>query len=157
MKEFIDASVFLGMNSKNEKIRISCKNYFVSRLKSCKKILISLEQVGMCDNIIWKFPRQKQDEYYPFMDNLHTLMKMKRLAYNQKDFLEDEKQPSSLNFTEKMTLGMVLSRKGILYTINPKLLGLKLSFIKSPKLENVEFSFPNKLEALYRRSLVLRI
>ncbi len=157
MKEFIDASVFLGMNSKNENIRISCKNYFVRVMEKDKTILMNLEQIGICDNIIWKFSRQKQDEYYPFMDSLQTLMKLKRISYNQNDFLKAKKQSFNLNFTEKLALGMVLSRRGVLYTINPRLLSLELSFIKFPKLENVEFSFPNNFETLYRRSLILRI
>ena len=118
---------------------------------------MSLEQVGICDNRIWRFPRQKQDDYYPFMDTIHTLVELKRLEYNKKDFLKAEKQSSRLTFTEKLTLRMVLSRKGILYTINPKLLSLKLFFIKSLNVENKELSFTPNLETLYKRSLVIRI
>ncbi len=156
MKEFVDASMFLGMNNKDEKIRIACKNYFVEKLKNGTMVFMSLEQVGICDKFIWSLPREKQDEYYPFMDNLHTEVKFKRIAYSERDILQGEWN-SRLNFTEKLTLGMVSSKRGILYTVNRRLLGLSLPFVKSLKKQNKELYFPKNLEKLYRKSLFVRL
>src|SRR3989338_8981668 len=110
MKEFIDSTIFMGMHNKDETIRIACKNFFVKRIK--KKIYMSLEQVGKCDDIIWKFDRRTQDAYYPFMDNLHTIMNIKRVSYNEKDIKHSMSiKEDKLSFSEKLTLGMTIARK----------------------------------------------
>jgi len=158
MKEFIDASVFLGMHSKDEKIRVSCKNFFVNSLKNKKSISMSLEQVGKCDDVIWRFPRKKQDAYYPFMDNLHTLMKIERVPYTKSDFelALKEKELTGLDFLQKLTISMAICRRGVMYTIDSALLSKKKLPVIKPAFSR-ELYFPKNLEELYQKSLELML
>ena len=153
MKEFIDASVFLGVNSKDEKIRIACKSFFVKRLD--KTIWMCLEQVGICDDTVWHFTREEQDAYYPYMDNLHTIMDIRRIPYNEKD-LKAGNKIKKIGLTEKLALSMAISRKGVLYTVDRKILSLKMKCTKTPEFSE-ELEFPPELEKLYKNSLKLRI
>ncbi|HLD56728.1 MAG TPA: DUF6190 family protein [archaeon] len=157
MKDFVDHSVFLGMHSKDEKTRIACKNFFVSRLKNKKKIWMSFEQVGKCDDMIWSLPRKKQDAYYPFMDNLHTVMKIDRIPYSKSDIdiTLNKKDLEYIDFLQRLTVGMAISRKGVLYTTNQTLLSRK-SPVTKPVLSS-ELYFPKNLEKLYQKSLELRV
>ena len=94
MKEFIDSTIFMGMHSVDEKIRIACKNFFIDHLK--KTIFMSLESVGKCDDIVWHFDRETQDIYYPFMDRLHTVMDIQRIPYDKSD-LDNRKSGDDLS------------------------------------------------------------
>ena len=154
MKEYIDASVFLGMHSTDEKTRIACKNYFVTRLND--RVEISLEQVGKCDDVIWQYSREKQDAYYPFMDNLHTIMNILRVAYTEKDIQEATTNPKlqDLSISDRLTAGMVIARGAELYSVNQKLVGKE--YVRSPEASK-ELSFPQDLEDLYQQSLEVRI
>lgn len=154
--ELIDSSVFLGMHSVNEKIRISCKNYFVERLQTT--IGMSLEHIGGCDNIIWLYPRELQDDYYPFMDTLHTIMKMNRLLYKENDIkvaLADA-QLQPLPIYDRLLIALAKNRKGVVYTVNKHLLAKNYLPICYPKFKS-EKNFPEFLEELYQTSLKLRI
>lgn len=153
MKEFFDATVFLGMHSSDEKIRIACKGFFTQKIQ--KTLWMSLEEVGRCDDVIWRFPRKIQDAYYPFMDNLHTIMKIRRIEYNSDDVKHALNMNNSLNMSRKLVIGMAKNRKGTLYTFDKKLLNLKLDFVRSPEIID-ESKFP-KIEKLYKESLKLRI
>jgi len=154
MREYIDASIFLGMHSKNEKIRIVCKNYIVRRLNN--QISMSLEQIGICDNIIWQYPREQQDAYYPFMDNLHTIMNICRVSYTEKDIREAIKNPQlqDLNISDRLTVAMVWVQGAELYSVNP-LLKCRDS-VHFPEAGK-ELTFPLQLEKLYQQSLAVRI
>tara|TARA_Y100000034_G_scaffold136940_1_gene217405 strand:+ start:2055 stop:2531 length:477 start_codon:yes stop_codon:yes gene_type:complete len=154
MKEYIDASVFLGMHNTDEKTRIACKNYFVTRLSY--QVGMSLEQVGKCDGVIWQYSREEQDAYYPFMDNLHTIMDIQRVGYNEKDIQEATTNPSlqDLSISDRLTAGMVIARGAELYSVNPKLVGK--DYLRSPEAGK-ELSFPQALEKLYQQSLEVRI
>ncbi|MBU1111337.1 MAG: DUF6190 family protein [archaeon] len=157
MIEFIDASVFLGMHSPNEKIRIACKNFFVKRLN--QSVTMSLEQVGKCDDVIWScFTDEEQAEYYPFMDRLHTMMKIKRIPYSNNDVQVSlsEFNLACLPLFGKLTLGMAMSKEGILYTVDPTLLVGDLP-VKLLVGDDEELSFPEELEKHYQRSLKVRI
>lgn len=157
MKEFIDASVFLGMHSKDEKIRVACKNYFVKKLNN--KVRMNLEQVGKCDDLIWNsLTFKEQAKYYPFMDYIHTIMDIKRISYSQNDFITASKNGNlkGLPFTDRLTICQTISNKGILYTINNKLLNKSKLPIKEPKYSR-ELKFPEKLEKLYQNSLAVRV
>lgn len=178
MKEYIDASTFLGMHSPDEKVRVACKNYFVKRLGD--QIGMSLEQVGKCDDTIWQYPREQQDAYYPFMDNLHTVMDIQRIPYTEKDISEAEFNPwlHGLDISDRLTVGMALAQKGILYTVNPNLINFKpkaplnrlgqevtgldpkwydiTDVIRHPELSE-ELNFPQELEELYQKSLAVKI
>ena len=154
MKEYIDASVFLGMHSADEKTRIACKNYFVTRLND--QVGMSLEQVGKCDDVIWQYSREEQDAYYPFMDNLHTVMDIQRLGYDEKDIQEATNNPDlqDLEISDRLTAGMAIARGAELYSVNPKLVGK--DYVHSPEASK-ELSFPQALEELYKQSLEVRI
>lgn len=155
-REFIDSTLFMGMHHKDEKIRVACKNFFIKRFN--KEIFMSLENVGLCDDIIWKFNREIQDSYYPFMDRLHTLMKITRIAYEEFDFeCSNKKEIKKLKFNQKLTMGMVIAQKGTLYTIDKETLKIDLKEIKSVKIDTEELAFTEDLEGFYQESLKLRI
>lgn len=155
MNEFIDASIFLGMHSEDEIIRINCKNFFVKRID--KEIYMSLETIGKCDDIIWKFSRKLQDLYYPFMDRIHTIMKIKRIPYTYKEIANIKTKINAWKLSAELNLALTRSNKGILYTLNKKLLASSLNEIKNIPLENVELKFSKEIETYYKNSLVLRI
>ncbi|MBI2549361.1 hypothetical protein HYW21_08490 [Candidatus Woesearchaeota archaeon] len=154
MKEYIDASVFLGMHSTDERIRVACKNYFVNRLND--QVGMSLEQVGKCDDVIWEYSREEQDAYYPFMDNLHTVMDIQRIAYDEKDIREATTNPDlqDLSIADRLTAGMAIARGAELYSVNPKLAGR--DYVRSPEAGE-ELSFPQELEKMYQKSLEVRV
>lgn len=154
--ELIDSSLFLGMHSVNEEIRVSCKNYFVERLHTT--IGMSLEHIGGCDNIIWLYPRELQDAYYPFMDTLHTRMKMNRLPYKEDDIkvaLVDS-QLQALPIYDRLLIALAKRRKEVVYTVNKQLFTKSELPVCKPQI-STEKSFPDCLEQLYQTSLNLRI
>ncbi|MFE4257374.1 DUF6190 family protein [Streptomyces sp. NPDC056883] len=156
--EYADAALFLGMNSEDEDVRRACKAFFVERLDG--SIVMSLEQVGRCDDIIWGFSRELQDAYYPFMDNLHTVMDIRRLGYEEADVLRatDAELPRSLPVHERLLLGMVQGREGLLHTASPRLAattGFALRAVAGA--DGPEAVFPEPLESLYQQSLALRV
>ncbi|MCF2149643.1 DUF6190 family protein [Desmonostoc muscorum LEGE 12446] len=154
--ELIDSSLFLGMHSINEETRIVCKNYFVERLQTT--ISMSLEHVGGCDNIIWLYPRELQDAYYPFMDTLHTIMNIKRLPYEENDIkiaLTDS-ELQALPMYDRLLIGFAKNRKKIVYTVNKKLIDSGKLPVFNPPISQ-EKSFPESLEKLYQVSLQLKI
>ncbi|MET8504483.1 DUF6190 family protein [Streptomyces sp. NPDC015232] len=159
---FIDADLFLGMNSADEALRIACKAFFVERLGG--RVTMSLEQVGRCDDVIWGFSRELQDLYYPFMDHLHTVMDISREGYDPTDVYlalsEDSGLPEHMPFTDRLLLGQVLHRKGLLHTAGPRLAafgGLPVRAVAAWPAGTPEPSFPEPLERLYRTSLALRL
>ncbi|MCM1965316.1 DUF6190 family protein [Streptomyces sp. G1] len=156
--EYADAALFLGMNSEDEDVRRACKAFFVDRLDG--SIVMSLEQVGRCDDIIWGFSRELQDAYYPFMDNLHTVMDIRRLGYEEADVLRatGAELPRTLPVHERLLLGMVRGRKGLLHTASPRLAattGFALRAVAGT--DGPEALFPEPLESLYQQSLALRV
>ncbi|MFC4033254.1 DUF6190 family protein [Streptomyces polygonati] len=152
----VDATLFLGMNSTDEAVRVACKSFFASRLDG--RVTMSLEQVGRCDDVVWRFPRAVQDAYYPFMDNLHTDMRIERLGYGRADLDAARDTPGleALPAHERLLAGMVLARKGILYTASPRLLALGELPVLPPG-GGAEAAFPAPLEEMYRTSLALRV
>jgi uncharacterized protein DUF6190 len=155
---YADAALFLGMNSADESVRISCKAFFAARLDG--RVVMSLEQVGRCDDVVWGFSRELQDAYYPFMDNLHTLMDIGRPAYDEADVRRglDEELPKELPVHERLLLGMVLNRDGLLHSASPRLRDHGGLPVRPPApVSGPEPSFPEPLEQLYRESLDLRI
>jgi hypothetical protein len=159
MKKFIDYTVFMGMHCTDDNIRVACKNFIIRAMTKKEPIYFSLEQIGKCDDIIWSnFSNSKQAEYYPFMDNLHSLMNIKRKPYSQNDFIiaSTNKNLTKLPFNIKMMISQAITNKGVLYTVNQKL--IRRNNIPVKKLESgTELKFPKKLEQLYQRSLSLRI
>ncbi|MFF4415297.1 DUF6190 family protein [Streptosporangium sp. NPDC001559] len=152
---YVDAALFMGMNSADEATRIACKSFFAARLN--ERVVMSLEQVGRCDDLVWRFPREVQDAYYPFMDNLHTDMNIERRGYEPADLREDlGKSTGSLPAHERLLLGMVVNRGGVLHSASPRLLSLTGVPVLAP-VDSAELSFPEPLERLYQASLMLRV
>lgn len=152
MKEYIDATVFMGMHSADEKIRIACKNFFVERMQ--KTIWMSLENVGKCDDIVWHFDRETQDAYYPFMDRLHTVMDIQRIPYDAKT-VDGRMAYNNLDTFQQLTLAQ--AQDGKLFTFDAALFGLNLDTMSSPNITDEEKKFPGDLEKFYQESLKLRV
>ncbi|MBT2449641.1 hypothetical protein J7F03_21665 [Streptomyces sp. ISL-43] len=156
--EYADAALFLGMNSVDEDVRRACKAFFVDRLAG--RLVMSLEQVGRCDDIVWGFSRELQDAYYPFMDNLHTVMDIRRLGYDEADVERGTgpEPPRTLPAHERLLLGMVLNRKGLLHTASPRLAATTGFALRvADCADGPEARFPEPLESLYQQSLALRV
>ncbi len=155
---FIDGSAFMAMHSGDESVRRSFKDFFVHRLGDNGRVVLNLEQVGWCDNLVWQYSREVQDAYYPFMDNLHTDMRIDRIGYSDSD-LAAAVNPvlAGLTLTQRLLLGQVVNRGGTLVTADPALLartGLPLTPLPPQPREPV---FPGLLEPLYQDSLALRV
>jgi uncharacterized protein DUF6190 len=153
---FVDASLFMGMHADDDAVRRACKGFFVERLAA--SVVMSLEQVGACDALVWRYSRAEQDDYYPFMDALHTDMAIHRVGYDERDLATamDTGALAGLCLTDRLTLGMVLSREGELVTVNPRLLERDDLPVRPPRAAG-ETRFPAGLERLYERSLTLRV
>jgi Family of unknown function (DUF6190) len=154
-QEFVDAFTFVGMHSSNESRRLSCKRFFVERLT--RGVAMSLEHVGACDDVIWQRPREEQDAYYPFMDNLHTLMPISRRPYGAEDlrFALDSPLVKELPMSSRLLVAMVVNGRGILRTADPAL--FRRTYLPVRALDQGgEVVFPKPLEALYLQSLKLR-
>lgn len=156
MTEFIDATIFLGLHHEDNEIRIKCKNFFIERLDST--IIMSLDNVGKCDDVVWKFDRETQDAYYPFMDRIHTVMDINRIPYDENDIKSMSNfKNSDLSTFQKLTLAKTEAKQGVLYTIDQKILSLNNDLVKEPPNNPEELSFPEDLEKHYNHSLALRV
>jgi Family of unknown function (DUF6190) len=154
--EFVDATVFLGMNSTDERIRRTCTSFFNGRLDST--VAMSLEQVGRCDDVVWSYPRETQDAYYPFMDNLHTDLRFHRVGYDEHDLAAARESREAITVADRLLLAMVTNRDGTLYTYNPRLLALADARVRQPEPPTRgRVPFPDGLEALYQDSLALLV
>jgi Family of unknown function (DUF6190) len=155
-KTFFDASVFLGMNCVDEEIRNACKSFFASQFNGV--LATSLEQVGRCDDVIWSYSRELQDAYYPFMDQLHSVMKICRQWFTRAELdraLSDARL-EGLAIGDRLLLGKVIESGGNLYSVRPQLTCRDDLPVRKPA-NAAELHFPDKLTDLYRTSLQLRI
>lgn len=109
----------------------------------------------------WGFSRELQDAYYPFMDNLHTVMDIRRLGYEEADVLHatGTELPASLPVHERLLLGMVEVREGLLHTASPRLAATTRLAVRAvtgadggtgPGPGGPEARFPGPLEDLYQ-------
>jgi hypothetical protein len=165
--EFVDATSFLGMNSTDEEERLACVRFFAARLDG--SLGISAEQVGICDDTVWRFGRQVQDDYYPFMDNLHSRLRFERLTYTEADLDTALRRGNpDLPLTDRLTLAMVINRDATLYTLNPRLLALADAPVRHPAMAAADgdtpdgdafagSAFPAWLDQLYQVSLALQV
>ncbi|MCX5225240.1 DUF6190 family protein [Streptomyces sp. NPDC006553] len=167
---FIDATTFMGMHSKDDAVRVAAKAFFAGRLAAGEAggVVMSWEQVGRCDDLVWGYERELQDEYYPFMDVLHTDLTIDRIAYAEDDVRRAFTEPAldGLPTHERLLLAQVIGRGGVLHTASPRLVGAAAGLPVVPLTPLVpadapalgeEPSFPAYLEDLYRRSLVLKV
>lgn len=154
---YVDASLFMGMHAQDEAIRVACKNFFVDRFAG-EGVAMSLEQVGRCDALVWRYQREQQDAYYPFMDVLHTDMTIERIGYAERDVKTALTNPvlADLELDARLTVGMVLAAGGELVTVDRRLSHRHDLPVRTPSA-GPERSFPAHLEELYQRSLVLRV
>ncbi|MFD6987068.1 DUF6190 family protein, partial [Streptomyces sp. NPDC059956] len=97
---------------------------------------------------------------------LHTVMDIRRLGYEEADVLHatGAELPKSLPVHERLLLGMVEGRKGLLHTASPRLAattGLAVRAVTgaggSAGPGGPEARFPGPLEDLYQQSLALRV
>jgi hypothetical protein len=151
----IDASLFMAMNSADERTRRQGKAFFTARLAT--GAVMSLEQVGACDDLVWGYDREVQDAYYPFMDVLHTEMTIHRVPYTADDLLLALKSPNlaDLPLDRRLTVAVALNRGGTLYTVDPVLTGR--DDLPLGVLPDGESTFPQPLEKLYAQSLALLV
>jgi hypothetical protein len=157
-EEFVDATVFLGMHGQDDVVRADCASFFAERAD--RRVSMSLEQVGRCDEIVWGFSRELQDAYYPFMDRLHTDMDVARLGYRRQDLVAalESRELAGLSTAGRLTMGMVLTHGGTLRTLSPELLARPgLPVLAPPATGGVRVPFRAELEKLYRVSLALRV
>jgi hypothetical protein len=155
-KEFIDSSLFLGMHSAVEATRRACKGFFVERLQG--SVTMSLEHVGRCDDVVWRHGRQVQDAYYPFMDNLHTDMRIVRRGYQEEDLrlALSSARLEGLQLYDRLLLAMVINQGGTLYSVSQRLVE-RTDLPVRPPPSSPEEAFPGELERLYQTSLRLRV
>ena len=153
MKTYIDNTLFLGMHHQNDALRIACKNFFIKNFDNT--LYLTLEEVGLCDDIIWSYSREEQDTYYPFMDRLHTEANITRIPYSH-EALKKYNVDSQLSPRHTMLLGEVAAQGGTLLTIDPLLADTNNSQTLTPTGQQ-ELPFSEELEKAYQFSLQLRI
>lgn len=157
-KPFLDAALFMGMHSRDDAVRRGCKRFFTERMPG-GRVLMSLEHVGRCDDLVWRYPRQIQDDYYPFMDNLHTDMAIERVAYDEEDLRLALRMGSlaDLPLHERLLMAMAIRRDTVVATASPRLRRRRDLPVHPIESAEREPAFPAHLEQLYARSLALRI
>ncbi|MFF8377449.1 DUF6190 family protein [Streptomyces sp. NPDC015661] len=158
---FIDATLFMGMHSKDDTVRVAAKAFFAARLAAGEagRVVMNWEQVGRCDDLVWGYERGVQDDYYPFMDVLHTDLAIDRVPYDEDDVRRAFTDPAldGLPAHERLLLAQVIGRGGVLHTASPRLLKAADGLPVLPLGGGAEPSFPSYLEDLYQRSLVLTV
>lgn len=150
----IDASLFLGMHHRDQSIRMRSLNFFQAHYSS--GVRMNFEQIGICDSVIWQQPRQTQDDYYPFMDVLHTRMTFARQGYDTRQLVtaSSDDRLAHLRVEQKLLVAQVLANNVKLYTHDLTLRRLPCladhlgSLDGSPVVQR----FPDDLEDLYQRS-----
>ena len=125
-KIFIDASLFMGMHSGDDKIRNQSLSLMSERFSHC--IYMNLEQVGMCDEVVWRYSRIIQDSYYPFMDVLHSEMEINRIGYSEADIARLSKDrrliDTSLSVQSALLVAQTINNNALLYTHDKNILSL---------------------------------
>lgn len=123
---FIDSSLFMGMHSSDEKTRHQSLSIMSSQFSN--SIYMNLEQVGMCDECVWRYSRKIQDDYYPFMDVLHTEMNINRIGYCKQDIERVNKDErilnSDLSVQSALSIAQIINRDAVLYTHDKHILSL---------------------------------
>jgi hypothetical protein len=152
----IDASVFMGMHARDDVTRGTCATFMAGRFDA--GVVMSWEQVGRCDDIVWSFARDVQDAYYPFMDVLHSTMPFTRRPYDVCDLelaLRDRRL-AGLPLHEALTVAMAANRDTCLVTLSARLherCGLPVQRpCGAPGMD-----FPAPVAGLYAASLRLRV
>jgi hypothetical protein len=152
----VDATVFLGMHHKDEVIRQRSLGFFRSHYSD--HVWMNYEQVGVCDAVIWRQDRAVQDQYYPFMDRLHSEMQIVRGGYRveELDLALGHPELKSLRPEQALLAAQALARATVLVTHDPDLRAVPCM---RPRLWDfppapASAQFPAELQALYERSRV---
>lgn len=151
---FVDATVFLGMHHCDEQLRRRSLAFF--RGHYARRAWMNLEQIGICDAVIWRQRREVQDLYYPFMDRLHSDMQIVREGYRRCELEIALGHPDlrGLRPEQALLAAQALDRDGVLVTHDAALhrlpcLRSHLSDFESP---HPDAAFPAALQALYETS-----
>ncbi len=125
-KIFIDASLFMGMHSSDEKTRNQSLSIMSEQFTKC--VYMNLEQVGMCDEYVWHYTRNIQDEYYPFMDVLHSEMNINRIGYCSNDIIRFNKDKrlsdEGISIQSALLVAQTINNNAVLYTHDKIILSL---------------------------------
>ncbi len=85
----IDHSAFIGQFSiRHEVLRKTAKHKLLqiaSREESEWMAAETFEENGYTDDTLWGLPNEVQDEFFPFMDRFHSLLKTEREPLQQPD------------------------------------------------------------------------
>lgn len=152
----VDASVFLGMHHHDDVIRQRSLAFFRSHY--AHRVAMSYEQIGICDAVIWRQHREIQDQYYPFMDRLHTDMQIVREGYRveELDLALGHPDLRGLQPEQALLAAQVLARDAVLVSHDPAL--RKAPCLRSRLWEFApaasDARFPVELQALYEKSRV---
>jgi len=152
----IDASVFMGMHAQEDDTRLACMSFMAARFDA--GVVLSWEQIGRCDDIVWSYPRDVQDAYYPFMDVLHSTMPFARRPYDAADFdlaLRDRRL-AGLPMHEALAVAMASNRDASLVTISARLHERHGLPVRRPP-GTPAANFPEPVATLYAQSLRLRV
>jgi hypothetical protein len=100
------------------------------------------------------------DAYYPFMDNLHTLLRIRRIGFTRDDLTRALRDPQlrPLPLQQACTLSQVMNYHGRLHTHDPLLwqnAALQPWLAPPPLLPAQPFLAP--LDSLYQDSLRLTL
>jgi hypothetical protein len=152
----IDASVFMGMHAHDDDTRLACMSFMAARFDT--GVVLSWEQIGRCDDIVWSYARDIQDAYYPFMDVLHSTMSVARRPYDAADLELALRDPrlAGLPMHEALAVAMASNRNASLVTISDRLherCGLP---VRRPA-DTPAANFPEPVATLYAQSLRLRV
>ena len=120
--EYLEHRVFLGLNAANEQMRRRCKALLAGRMKSV--VYMTFDQVGRCDDVIWRYSRRLQDPYYPFMDAVHSHRCLQRDGYEASTLHLAAHDPrlQGLPADERMLLARAIERQAVVYTLESRLL-----------------------------------
>jgi hypothetical protein len=152
---FIDASVFLGMHHEHDSTRERSLAFFRDHFD--RGVRMSYEQIGICDAIIWRQSREVQDLYYPFMDCLHSEMRIHREGYlfEELGLVLEHHELRALGSAQALLAAQVLHREGVLFTHDPALRSLPCLRSRLGAFEGSlrGAAFPAELQKLYHTSL----
>lgn len=161
-KPVIDATVFMAMHDEEDQKRDKAVKFFSANFQIGAEI--SLDQVGLCDAVIWKKPREVQDRYYPFMDVLHTIMPIKRFAYNREviEFACGRGLFNILSVPAACLAAYVIIGNRTLFTLDSSLLELgaldgHIGDFDFRNNSSEQWVFSSDLDLLYRESLCLSV
>ncbi|MCF4997214.1 hypothetical protein GIW70_06490 [Pseudomonas syringae] len=150
----IDATVFMGMHHGDPDLRARSLGFFNNFYQ--RQVLMSFDQIGICDAIIWKKSRHLQDAYYPFMDVLHSEMDIQRQGYSDQ-VLKRASQASDwqhLSVEKRLLIAQVIEHKQPFFTHDEQLLELDAlkPFLQPFPRSTSGPAFPENLQRLFEQS-----